>query len=409
MAKVPVLVIPPLPVKEADSDTIGIHERLTAALAVAKEQFPRRCIAALFYRLAELCTNAVLPAGMCWVVDPCFMAPVFLAFWYAPAAIRAHSWVKPLRQPILCFVVDDVSLLSIHPNPRSARGMYAICIFRLLLLLSVVPMLHPAAHHLSPLGEEFGRQVVNERALQQIGKAFQAGGNSLLATFWLFCFTGVLAMSVAWGVVTAYLLSFTAVFDGTADRRLLKVIDELAADLHRAAQLSPWECHKELRRIKASRHPGLGLANLLNCVGPAWAVVLHFAMDVGFVLLHLFQGSFTLAIPLAFFVCASLAYFHRHSAGLVHLPGEVLLSLRRGLVTKHWMEGIRGDKGVLRIPETVLKVYGLPLAVGSPRLFAVVAGAGAVGSNVALVAKFIFTEWDLGVESMGMQTWVKGS
>merc|ERR550525_1644614 len=94
-------------------------------------------------------------------------------------------------------------------------------------------------------------------------------------------------------------------------------------------------------------------------------------------------------------VALSARYLYRRSTGPHSLPREVLLVMKRGLVTEDYMETIRSDKGVLRIPETLLKVYALPFCAKS--MLSVLMAIGSIVGNVALVAKFVFTEQDLGV------------
>mmetsp|Transcript_100499 Transcript_100499/g.322487 ORF Transcript_100499/g.322487 Transcript_100499/m.322487 type:complete len:409 (-) Transcript_100499:67-1293(-) len=346
-------------------------------------------------RLLEVSTSALLPACMCWVMDPAALAPLFVLLWLLPAALRAKSLSKVLSYPLLCFVVDDVSLLGLHPTPRAARLTYAICILRTFVLYSVIPL----GGEWSPLPEVIKAWIVNWKAVDLLNASLASEGLPwYMGVVWVSCVAGVLVLSLLWVVVTVAMLG-AGRCGSERNETLLKQVDSIGEQVQAASTLEPTECYAKLKEIQ-SQNPSFELASLFNTVGPAWASVLHVGMDicnVGTLILH---GSWTLAIPLAVSVCCSIVYFQKATFGRHRLLSEVKLSLQRGLCTEHYLEAVRSDKGVLRIPETVLKVYGLPFAAKSPLSLAM--AIGSIAGNVALVAKFVYTEFDLGIEDHGL-------
>mmetsp|Transcript_143861 Transcript_143861/g.261229 ORF Transcript_143861/g.261229 Transcript_143861/m.261229 type:complete len:386 (-) Transcript_143861:52-1209(-) len=380
---------------------ISPNARLAASLAVARAHYPLGIKAAFLYRLLELTASAILPAGMCWVVDPAAMAPLFVLLWYLPAAIRTKSLTKPLAQPILCFAVDDVSLLGMHPAPRPAKGMYAIAIARVLALFAIFPLFSET----SPLPQDFKDLVMNRKALETFNSPLFIAGKFHIWDLWLAACVAVMVVSAIWIVVTLVLLLLTPLFGGFAAKGPLEEVKALAIQIQHFAGLEPADCRQGLLKLK-TWNPQLKLASLFNTVGPAWACFLHLAMDTGNVCKLGWHGKWTLALPLAICVAVSLMYLTRASKGSLNLPKEVLLSLKSGLVTENWMEAIRGDKAVLRIPETVLKIYALPFVATS--WMSVLSAAGAISGNVVLVAKFVYTEFDVGIENFGMDEAKKG-
>lgn len=370
----------------------GAPAHLAAATAVARERYLLSCPAAMAYRLLELCASALCPAGMCWLVDPCAMLPLFVLLWYLPAAVRLGSLTKPLQYPMLCFVVDGVSLLGLHPLPRAAQGIYAVCLLRVLVLFSLFPM----CSEWSPIPSEVKDLVINWKVLELFGRAEASESAEVvhMAELWLGASALILALSLLWVLITLVMLCCSA-FDGKSDHDSLRKIDALAADVKRASDLTPQECYADLVKLRLT-HPGLQFANLFTTAGPAWASVLHLVMDAGNVCSLFLHSRWTLAVPLAVSVFASLVYLYRSAFGQQHLARQVMLSLKRGLFTDGYMVAVRGDKGVLRIPETVLKVYSLPFAAKG--LLPVLAAVLSIAGNVVLVAKFVFTEFDLGIQ-----------
>lgn len=372
------------------------NARLAASLAVARANYPLGSRVALVYRLLELTANALLPAGMCWVVDPAALAPLFALLWYLPAASRTKSFTKPLSQPILCFVVDDVSLLGMHPAPRPAKSMYAIAITRVLALIAIFPLFMDT----SPVPQDFKDLVMNHRALANFNSTLfnEVKGKIHLWDLWFAACVAVLVLSIIWIVSTLFLMLFTPLFNGFTDDAPLQEVHELASLIQQWSCLEPADCKQGLLKLQ-TQYPCFKLASVMSTVGPAWACFLHLGMDIGNACTLALHGKWTLSLPLAGCVIVALKYLSRASSGPLNLPREVLLSIRSGLVTENWMEAIRGDKGVLRIPETVLKIYALPFLATS--WMSILSGAGAVAGNLVLVAKFVYTEFDIGIENFG--------
>mmetsp|Transcript_28727 Transcript_28727/g.75201 ORF Transcript_28727/g.75201 Transcript_28727/m.75201 type:complete len:415 (+) Transcript_28727:34-1278(+) len=384
---------------------LGTSARLAAALAVARRRRPVAWAAVVLYRALELCASAVLPAGVCWIIDPCAMLPIFILLWYLPAAGRAGSATKPVALPLLCFAVGDVSLLGLRPAARTARAMCTICIFRVAVLVALIPL----CSRWSPLPEDVQRSIINWKALEALEELSSDSGTSHLAWVLLYSAAATLMLSMVWAAATLALILGGALTPRGEPRHpsCAEEIRQLADAVDQASRLdSPEACREELTRLR-ELNPGLVITSIFNTVGPAWAVFLHFAIDAGNVASLAIQGRWTLAVPLAFSVANSACYLRCKMEGPHRLPLEVVRSLHRGLATAEYMEAIRGDKAVLRIPETVLKVYSLIFAASGGTI-SVALGIGAVVSNVFLVARFVSCELDLdiqGVEDADLAIW----
>lgn len=318
------------------------------------------------------------------------MLPLFFVFWYLPAYYRTGHLLRPLTYPILCFTVDNFSLLGLHPTPRPARGMYAVAVCRVVILFALIPL----CSQWSPVPQGVKDLVINWKALDLFFYANSHQDTVQMAQLWIASSALVLMLSLLWVLITVVLLAGTT-FGGQRNDQLLKEIEQIAVEVDRASALGkPGDCRQALEGL-ASRHPKFQLAGLVGTAGPAWASVLHLVMDIGSAVTLLMHSRLTLAAPMVLSVALSARYLYRRGTGPHSLPQEVLFVLRRGLVTEEYMEAIRSDKGVLRIPETVLKVYALPLSSKSP--ISILMAMGSIVGNVALVAKFVFTEQDLGV------------
>merc|ERR550532_658882 len=72
---------------------------------------------------------------MTWVVRVWVILLLLVVLWYIPAARHVGCYKMPLAFPVLCFAVDDFSMLGLHPKPRSAVNMYRIMVLRVVVLL----------------------------------------------------------------------------------------------------------------------------------------------------------------------------------------------------------------------------------------------------------------------------------
>lgn len=371
MAMSAMAVLPAQPLKSVRA-TGNTSARLAAALAVARGRRPVAWVAVVLYRALELCAGAVLPAGICWIIDPCAMLPIFILLWYLPAAGRSGSATRPLAVPLLCFAVGDAPLLGLRPAARTARAMYAICIFRVAVLVALIPL----CSRWSPLPEDVQRSIINWKALEALEELSSDSGTSHLAGALLFSAAATLMLSLVWAAAALALLLGGALVPRGEPRHpgCAEEIRLLADAIDQASRLeSPEACREELVRLR-ELNPG-------NVVSLA------------------IQGRWTLSLPLAASVVNSACYLRSKMEGPHRLPLEVIRSLRRGLATAEYMEAIRGDKAVLRIPETVLKVYSLIFAASGGSA-SVALGVGAVVSNVLLVARFVSCELDLDIQSV---------
>jgi hypothetical protein len=275
--------------------------------------------------------------------------------------------------------------------------MYAICIFRVAVLVALIPL----CSRWSPLPEDVQRSIINWKALEALEELSSDSGTSHLAGALVFSAAATLMLSLVWAAAALALLLGGALVPRGEPRHpdCAEEIRLLAEAIDQASRLDdPEACREELVRLR-ELNPGLVLTSIFNTVGPAWAVFLHFAIDLGNVASLAIQGRWTLSLPLAASVVNSACYLRSKMEGPHRLPLEVIRSLRRGLATAEYMEAIRGDKAVLRVPETVLKVYSLIFAASGGNV-SVALGVGAVVSNVLLVARFVSCELDLDIQSV---------
>lgn len=139
----------------------------------------------------------------------------------------------------------------------------------------------------------------------------------------------------------------------------------------------------------------LSLAQLPIVMGALGALG-HLAID-SFVACQLAcEALWTLAFPMVVLVGLAVYYLFRHGLSPRRIVKEVVHSMRRGVVTDEYLMLVRGDKGVVRLPEIAFRLYALPLSVKGE--LAALGVAASILTSVASIAKFVFVEFDLGVD-----------
>jgi len=396
----------------ATRSSLSAPARLAAARAVLTELGPAPVAVALAYRLAEFAANVLLFGGMLWLVTPWALLPVFALLWYLPAAVHTRSGWAPLRYPLLNFVVDDFSLLGLHPHLRCARAMYKVMVFRVLLMFLALLLLSSWSF----LPQSVIDWLHHGTAMQAIARIKPNGTiPKLVRGVWHLLGAAVVVLSAVWVVVTVVLLSVprcrgraTPFFAPRRDL-LLDRVGALATEVHQIAMLRPLEevgaaaeCREALARLRDERFPGLRLTNVFTTFGPAWAAILHFGTDCFNVFTFVKHGDFLFAAFLILTMWVSLTYaWVATDRGPHRIYQETKLSLDCGVVTHDFLVMIRADKGFQMIPALLLQVYGLPYAAQS--WTTALAAAGSIGATVLFVVPFIHHDYDLGIEREGLE------
>lgn len=378
-------------------------------MAVVKERSLLRAAGALVFRILELSAHALLPAVMSWLVEPSAIGILFVLLWYLPASRHVGSYKKPLAFPLLAFVVDDFSLLGLHPTPRNAKGMYRIMAIRVLLLLLLLPMSEPA---ISPLPASvrliFFRQGVWDIVTRHVSLGFTG-----LASLWMALFVTVVLQSVLWLIITVHMLTVgecggrRSPIQGEVSRDLAKV-QEIAAKVDATRVLGDEECHQALVRLKQT-YPDFMLTNVFNTFGPAVGFVSRLLSEVYSIALFVFaayrqRGDANMAMRhaiLALILGATL-YVTLVQLGQQRpdrVVGEAWRSWVRGVHTEGYLAIVRADKGAQAIPALFVKIYGLPYAATTS--FSVLVSWGSILGVIGVVSFFIFQQFDLGVEEVG--------
>jgi len=360
----------------------------------------------------EVCANFVCLAGLLWVINPLVMLVPFILFWYLPAAHCVDSFIKPLKVPLLLFVVDDFSLLGIHPDARNVRLMYIISSLRVLLLLFIIPMCSKWA----PLPQGFKDQVMNQdvmdifvdEAPDTLDDAPEMGKTIALAEVWLALGLLALLASLMWLLLTLPMLCGSpccgcpSPLGGWKDETLLKKVEELSAKVDNASGLEPSSCHKALERLRKDDCSRLQITTTFGVGLQAFGILSHLAGDVVNTCTFILNRDFIYAGLLSFTLAITLVYqCGAMGGGPLGIMTEAKLSIERGLYTENYLVIVQGDKGVQAIPAMALKIYGLPFAAKSP--FSVLVAAASICGGVLGLATFIFQQYDLGVEREGLE------
>mmetsp|Transcript_42378 Transcript_42378/g.76938 ORF Transcript_42378/g.76938 Transcript_42378/m.76938 type:complete len:1021 (-) Transcript_42378:103-3165(-) len=404
---------PPPPVYSRGPRTrLGAPARLAAAKAVVKGYWLIWPQVVLLYRWMELCANFVCLAGLLWVINPLVMLVPFILLWYLPAAHCVDSFIKPLKVPLLLFVVDDFSLLGIHPDARNVRFMYIISLLRVLLLLFIIPV----CSKWSPLPQGLKDQVMNQAVMDifvdeapdTLDEPPEMGKTIALAEVWLALGLLALFASLMWMLLTLPMLCGSpccgcpSPLGGWKDENLLKKVEELSAKVDNASGLEPSSCRKALERLRKDDCSRLQITTTFGVGLQAFGILSHLAGDVVNTCTFILNKDFIYAGLLSFTLAITLVYqCGAMGGGPLGIMTEAKLSIERGLYTENYLVIVQGDKGVQAIPAMALKIYGLPFAAKSP--FSVLVAAASICGGVLGIANFIFQQYDLGVEREGLE------
>lgn len=374
--------------------------RLTAATAVVRQKWLCWHHLVLFYRVLEVCANAVCLSGMMWVLDPRAMVAPFVLLWYLPAARRAGSYTRPLQRPLLMFVCPDVSLLRLHPKQRSARRMYVICLLRVFLLLAIMPV----CSKWSPLPQRFKETFMDSEAMDIFNVESTAVGGSTIPLVFLWAALGalVILVSLLWVALTIPMivgfpcLGMPSPLRGDADADLLAQVDGLAAQVAAAALLPAAACSRALEALAARPGSRVRRVSTLSAVSAAVGSMTHVASEVFNVITFMRHGWFVSAVLLGATVFVSAQRLTQLTGGKPQtIMRELSLTLKRGVFTERLLAIQRADKGGQVMPALLLKVFGLPFAARD--LYAGVVAAATIAASTFGMGKFLFQEVDLGV------------
>lgn len=377
----------------------GLAARSAATKAMVSEELCLSPLVVSLYRLAELCANVILPSLATWLADPWVVVVLFVVLWYCPAVARTRSFGKPLGYPLLNFVLDDFSFLNLHPHPRSPWCMYGLAMLRVCILLALVPLLLP---DVSPLPDAI-RTFFSAAALKHL-EYFDRENTSTLdivaKEIWKVVLMLGLAMTLLWLLMTVPMLLVEQRLcqpDGLADR-----IKSLAVEIEYVSSgLPPELCRHELEALQ-QRHPKLKMASFLNTFGPAWAVLVHLGMDLMNIATFAQGEDYARAGLLGFVVLVTICYANNLTTnGCLSLYGEAKLSWERGVWTDDYVAFLKADKGIQAIPSLIVTLSGVPFKARS--FVGTLGGLGSICINVALLVPFITEQFDLGLETEGLE------
>lgn len=367
------------------------------------------------YRAVELMANVCLVSFVCWRLQPWVLALLLFALWYIPAVFHTHSWTVPIRTPMLCFVVDDFSLLDLHPARRDPGWMYRIMIARVvicyvLLLLTYI--------YVYPLEGQASLQWLIRFHQQEflVDDAVDADTwNSLYDVdderkIWFILVMIIGVLSFLWLVWTACKL-WRGNYDLEKNPEALQTatcghedalgkIEELRKAIHENCVLEDQECYNRMCELKQA-HPSLMLANPGNTLGPALGFWLRFCSEIFAVYLFVASGDYHWA---ALLICTLLLTAYRHGPTPPWVIfAESLRSIRRGVRTEEFYELIWADMGAHVLPATLIKVSSLPFATtgGSTGTISALFAAIGVFASVVITSIFVFEQFDLGTEEEG--------
>lgn len=388
--------------------------RLTAARAVVAEMGSGPLLAALLFRLGEFSANVLLLCGLQWLVDPRILLPMFLLLWYLPAAVHNKSWWAPIRYPLLNFVVDDFSLLGIHPHPRCPRRIYWVAVARVLLMLLLVLLLEIYRSSSPLLPKGFMKWLRNNPAILALSTRRELP--RVVRNLWTGIAFTIICCSIAWLVVTVFLLwcprcrgrptpFFAPRRDHMVDR-----IDALASEVQHIVMLEDVRgtggarrCREALVTLRDERWPHLKLTNAFTTFGPAWAALLHFGTDCVNIFTFVSNGDLIFAALMLFMLWITIGYaWTATERGPHRIYQETKLSFDCGVYTHDLLVILRADKGFQMIPALFMQIYGLPFA--ATNWTAALSAAASIGATILFVVPFIHNDYDLGIECEGMDS-----
>jgi len=355
--------------------------------------------------------------GTSWYVHHYALVPFFIIFWYLPAWHRVRSWWKPLRLPLLNFVMDDFSMLGLHPKPRPAKLMHMTAVLRVFILAVGIPVLA-----FSPW-EAWFEVFANENAVDIFycteGVKHCIPPRSRFV--WKFAGKACLVLTYVWLLGATVLLLLACVKKGPLswekDKNALKRIDWLAQHIDVAAAHEDWRaCVAHMKKIR-SKHPKLKLTTIGTTVGPAVAWIVHLLLDISVAYTffshgwerrekgHPQHGSFTPDMIMAGLTVLNFVLVLRHTAKVAGSYNPFLMfpeakaSFLRGVFTERFVDIVYSDLGFHVLPTLFINAFGLPFVADN--LFKLVGAVWAILLTVFSSVPFIFQQFDLGVEREG--------
>jgi len=386
----------------------GTPAHLEAAKTVAAETWGLAIIPVYIYRTMEFTSNFVLVAGLWCLVYPLVVLVPFVFLWYLPATIRARSIFAPLTYPIMLFVVDDFSLLTLHPTPRSARSMYITAIIRVLLMLTI-----PAIATWSALPESFKSVIAytSPSSLPPPGTVTE-NYKRFVPILWEVFGVVVLWISVLWVVITIAMLIATAFWRdlrvsrslrGELDTSLLSNVSGLARDIHKASEQAPKDCYHYLEAVHEKR-PKFKPKGFLAAWMPLCMIIAQTVFDIyNTMTLAIVPDDVTshvMAMLLGLTVVVTLIFM---SARMHWRPWRIFyaahLTQQRGLFTPDYLSVVRCGKGVQAVLALGIQIFKVPFAARA--LHSVLIGVVAIVLKIFSIASFVHDEFDLGTEVEG--------
>jgi len=401
----------------ANSGRVGISNaaHMMAALAVVQDRWPKLKMMALLYRLTEFCANVICLWGSFWLLWYWVAIGFAMLLWYLPAAVRTRSLWKLIRLPLLNFVVDDFSLLGLHPMARPAVKMYAVCLLRVLILIVVIPWFATSA----VLPDWLKKVLSNENAIHILFQGQELHGQRIpleSVQEWATLMGVVLSMSALWVLLTLCLLG-AALCCGSgplawrADAALQREIESLAEEIDSANCHADWRaCLLQMKRLQ-EEHPCLKLTTVGSTLGPAVGAVAHLVLDVASAYIFFSHGQrypssrvpdFSLGIlTLVNFVFTLMHNCNAGKGNPLAMIREAKASFERGVFTDAYIKILYGDQGAHVLLTLGVNVFGIPFRADNP--LKVASALMAILTTVATCVPFIFQQFDLGSEQEGLE------
>jgi len=394
--------------------------RLMAAAAVAKKKWPIAQTTVLLFRLFDFCANVLMLCGTLWYVDQRAVVPFFVLFWYLPAWHRVGSWWKPLRLPLLNFVVDDFSMLGLHPNPRPAKFIHLIYVLRVFILAVAVPALAFSSW------EAWFEVFANRNAVDIFncdGKRESECIPPGSKTVWKVAGLTSLALTYIWllGLTALLLLAFVkkkGPLSWEKDKDSMKRIDRLAEHIDLAAAHADWRtCVAVMKKLR-SKHPSLKLTTIGTTMGPSVAWIVHLLLDISVAYTFFSHGwprrhkdhpehdSYLPDMILGGLTVLNFGMVLWHTARVAGSYNPFLMfpearaSFLRGVFTERFVDIVYSDLGFHVLPTLFINAFGLPFRADS--VFKLVGAVWAILLTVFSSVPFIFQQFDLGVEREGL-------
>jgi len=346
------------------------------------------------------------------------------------------------------FAADDFSWLRIHPNQRSAWGLYAIYVLRVIALLVVIPICSNGApevckelrmvnegrteHGRSPLVALHEAFAAEKGELIGVALRWAQTGHSnykVLTLFWAVTAEVMMCLSILWIVVTVVMVALAWSGSSFVGRRheslmqriqcIAKVVEQAmasddAADCRRQLEClgnleesaggttkfaltsasNPFKPNPVMLGVSAQLHIALKLFNAYTFASSSWAL-----------------NSIVCAVVLLLSVLASYAQQCRLTGGNpCSLFSHIQRSLASGIFTPELLQIVETDKGLLALPALIISVSVLPWTIYQSKSSDATKVCQAVGQVAGVFASlvgtgiFAFQQFDLGVERQGAAT-----